>query len=114
MKQLLIVFALFASISLSAQDLKSSSTNASLPVKAPVADTLSVPAGTTVVKIGKQAYNLEAAYPGVFSLNFNADALNTIMGIIDRSAAPHTDVEAAKKFFMDQLKAKGLIKEPIK
>jgi hypothetical protein len=112
MKQLFFIAALFGTLSTYAQ--VKSDAKAQVPSDATKAqkqhDTLSVPSGTTVVKIGNQAYNLKPVIPGVFALDFDGQTYNILSRLLNCSGT-QAELANIRSFLEAQLKAQGLLKQ---
>ena len=82
------------------------------PKGAPSSDTLKLSlkeAPKVIVLADTAIYEVQRTAKGLFSVQFNGQIFDALIAMINSSTAPHTDVEAMKKFFLDQLTFKGLI-----
>lgn len=102
MKSLFVIIAIAAGFTVNAQ---------MKPAQQSKNDTLTLSATTKerFVKIGDTTFVLEKYYPGVFTIQFNAEVYNKLIDLIDNSSASNLDVKAMKVFIAQQLQNKGLL-----
>jgi hypothetical protein len=114
MKQLFLIAALFGTLSISAQvkpDAKAQGFKSdAMKAAEKQHDTLSVPSGTKVVKIGDQVFELKPVIPGVFALDFDGQTYNILSRLLNCSGT-QAELANIRSFLEAQLKAQGLLKQ---